>query len=262
MSVIADTHIHIYPFYDIRLALDSLRNNLHALDPDASCMAFLAERHDCRFFRDFSLNASVMLGPQVRVDVLDAVLRVRETGLRDLYIVAGRQIITRERIEILALMTDTIMDDNQPARDVIAEVRAGRGIPVLGWAPGKWFFARKKVIEAILEENEPGTLLIGDTTLRPVGWPMPVLMNKAVRKGFTLVAGSDPLPFPGEEAMAGRYASRLAATLDPGNPLASIRTLLTTPGYVPSHAGKRGNPWQTMLRLFKNAMAKKGKSVR
>ncbi|MCL7488544.1 MAG: hypothetical protein M8357_10275 [Desulfobulbaceae bacterium] len=257
MPVIADTHVHIYPFYNLRLALDTLRNNLSALAPDASCMAFLAERHDCRFFKDFSLNAPEMLGPRVEVDVMDTVLRLREPGFRDLYIVAGRQIITIERIEILALMSDTIIDDNQPARQIVEQVRNNGGMPVLSWAPGKWFFERKQVVATLLKENKPGTLLLGDTTLRPLGWTMPVLMKQAVQQGFLLAAGSDPLPFSGEEAMMGRYAIRLETDLDHHAPLASIRNLFATAGLRPTLVGNRGNLLRTMLRLYKNAGSKK-----
>jgi hypothetical protein len=258
VPVIADTHIHIYPFYDIRLALDTLRNNLSALDPKASCVAFLAERNDCRFFRDFSQNGPTMLDPQAKIDAMGSVLLLRGPDFRDLYIVAGRQIITKERIEILALLNDTIVDDNQPARDVIDQVKSCGGVPVISWAPGKWSFKRKKKMVAdLLKDNKPGTLLIGDTTLRPIGWTMPHLMRQAFQQGFLLVGGSDPLPVPGEEVMLGRYGVRFETELDQQDPLHSIRHMFAGSVIQTELVGKRGNLLTTLIRLFKNAKSKK-----
>ena len=56
MRLIVDTHVHIYPCYDRKLALDNLRSNLAALDSQAVCMALLAERYDCGFFAEMIRN--------------------------------------------------------------------------------------------------------------------------------------------------------------------------------------------------------------
>lgn len=257
MRLIADTHVHIYPCYGIKLALDTLRTNLSLLDGQAVSMAFLAERSDCHFFVEFEANAARSLSSEMEIRYLDNALHLREAGYPDLYIFPGRQIITREKLEILSLTTDRQIPDGLRAREVIDRIRRENGLPVLSWAPGKWFFKRKKVVEDLLAANQPGSLLIGDTTLRPTCWLQPLLMRKAVRKGFTVISGSDPLPFAGEEQVMGRYGISIDSDFDLYDPVRSIRSLLAQPGLKPSLIGRRGGLLTTFLRLFKNAQSKK-----
>jgi len=256
MRLIADTHVHIYPCYDVKLALDTLRTNLTHLDEKAICMAFLAERSDCHFFDDLKNNTAKTSGSELKIDYLDNALLLQEKGYPDLFLFPGRQIITHEKIEILSLTVDLKIEDGLAAQEVIDLIRQNDGLPVLSWAPGKWFFQRKKVIEKLLASNKPGSLLLGDTTLRPTCWLQPLLMKKAVRKGFTVINGSDPLPFAGEEQVMGRYGVSIDSDFDEQNPVESIRSLLVQPGLKLPFVGRRGDLFSTLQRLFKNARAK------
>lgn len=256
MRLIADTHIHIYPCYDRKQALDTLRTNLSHLDSNAVCVAFLAERSDCHFFSEFRSKAAESPSSNLKVHCQDNALHIQETGHPDLYLFPGRQIIARENVEILSLTVDLEIKDGLPAQKIIDLIRIKDGLPVLSWAPGKWFFKRKKVVEKLLVSNKPGTLLLGDTTLRPTCWIQPFLMKKAVRKGFTVIGGSDPLPFAGEEQVLGRYGSLMDCNFDKQNPAKSIRSFLLQPGLQPPLIGKRGNLFSTLYRLFKNARSK------
>ena len=66
MRLIADTHVHIYPCYDIKQALHTLRTNLSFLDSQAVCLAFLAEQSDCNFFAEFEKNITGLLNAEIR----------------------------------------------------------------------------------------------------------------------------------------------------------------------------------------------------
>lgn len=256
MRLIADTHVHIYPCYNIQQSLNRLRTNLSRLDRQAICVAFLAERSDCHYYEAFKENTIELSSPDLEIRCLENALLFRENGHPDLYLFPGRQIITREKIEILSLTVDLKIKDGVLAQEVIELIRERDGLPVLSWAPGKWFFKRKKVVEKLLASNKPGSLLIGDTTLRPTCWPQPLLMKKAARKGFTIVSGSDPLPFAGEEQVMGHYGVSITCDFDEQDPVGSIRSLLVQPGLKLPLAGKRGDLFSTLLRLFKNARAK------
>ncbi len=258
MRLIADTHVHIYPFYDTKLALHSLRTNLSQLDSQAVCMLFLAERSDCHFFADFAKNTAKLFNPESTIRYLKDALHIQESGYPDLYIFPGRQIITRERIEILSLTVDTQIADGLPANELVEKIRQHQGVPVLSWAPGKWFFKRKKIVRELIDTNDPGSLLIGDTSLRPTCWLQPRLMKRAASKGLTIISGSDPLPFAGEEQLLGQYGIQLDCDFDPDDPVSSVRSILSQPQYQPSLMGKRGNLLTTFRRLFKNNRAKKG----
>ena len=56
MKIIADTHVHFYPCYQLGLALSTLINKLDTLVPDAIKAAFLVERSDCRFYAQLEEN--------------------------------------------------------------------------------------------------------------------------------------------------------------------------------------------------------------
>lgn len=257
MRLTADTHVHIYPHYDTKLALHTLRTNLSQFDRKATCLAFLAERSDCNFFADFEKNSTQVLGTEAEVLYLENALYIRERGYPDLYIFPGRQVITRERIEILSLTIDTQIPEGLAASEVVERIGRENGVPVLSWAPGKWFFKRKRVVQALLDASQPGSLLVGDTTLRPTCWLRPLLMRQAARKGLAVIGGSDPLPFAGEEEIMGRYGIQFDCDLDSANPAGSIRSVLTRPGWQPSLRGRRGNLLSTLRRLFNNNRAKK-----
>ena len=256
MRVIADTHVHFYPCYDAVLALHSLRTHLSLLDRDAVCMAFLAERSDCNFFAGFEENVAPLLSANAEIRRLDGAVHLCEPDYPELYIFPGRQIVTRERIEVLSLTVDPQIVDGLPAEEVVGRIRQAKGIPVVSWAPGKWFFSRKKVVEHLLDINSPGSLLIGDTSLRPTCWPRPRLMAEAARRGFTVISGSDPLPFTGEEQVLGCYGTTLECDFDPDNPVESIWSIFTRPGCPASLVGSRGGGVATLQRLIKNSQSK------
>lgn len=257
MRVVADTHLHLYPCYDLARAMSCLGTNLKELaGRDAVGLGFLAERHDCNSFsclvsREMKTEGAA---PNIRPDTGGEALVVEEENGGRLYLFPGRQIVTAERIEILALATSVGFPDGLPAVEAIERTLGEGGVPVLAWAPGKWFFGRRKVVAKLLERFEPAALLIGDSSLRPTVWPEPLLMRHARHLGFQVVAGSDPLPFPGEEAMMGAYATALEGEFDPSRPLASARELLRG-GRNPVPVGRRGGPIQVIRRLRQNAAA-------
>jgi hypothetical protein len=256
MRLRIDAHIHLYPCYNLGTALNSLRANL-AVGKETCCLAFLAERSDCHFFAEFRDRLLPLTGARLRVEQRENALLLREEGYPDLYIFPGRQINSRERVEILSLITDRPVPDGLPAQETVIRVRAAGGLPVVSWAPGKWLFARRKVVEGLLAVKGPGTLLVGDTSLRPRGLPMPQLMKRALAMGYGLVAGSDPLPFSGEERMLGGYGMEVTAPFDPADPAGSVRAILSAPGFLPRLVGRRGWPHTALLRLIRLARAKR-----
>lgn len=81
-------------------------------------------------------------------------------------------------------------------------------------------------------------------------------MKKAARMGFTIVSGSDPLPFTGEEQVMGQYGVSIDCDFDEQDPVGSIRSLLVQPRLKLPLVGKRGDLFTTLRRLFKNARSK------
>jgi len=120
------------------------------------------------------------------------------------------------------------------------------GLTVAAWAPGKWFGARGKVVSGLLRRFGPGGIALGDTTLRPQGWATPFIMRAARRRGFRVLAGSDPLPFGGEECRPGSYHTVVEA--DAG-PAALAGRLLELPAASLRTGGARGSLLTVARRL-------------
>ncbi len=257
MKIVADTHVHLYSCYDLNVAFNTLRNNLNKISTNATCLAFLAERHDCHYFSEIINKGASFISPEIQVDRFNNSVCLKEKGYPDLFLFAGRQIITSERIEILALTIDESIPDGLPAQKVIETVVDHGGIPVLSWAPGKWFGGRGELIENLITTGSSRDMVLGDTTLRPWCWGEPKKMEKAVRNGYAVLAGSDPLPFAGEEKKMGKYVSTWDSDFDLSDPVGSVRSLMKTGDWKPARAGKRGKILETLFRLYYNSQSKK-----
>lgn len=257
VNIVADTHIHFYPCYDLNVAVNTLRSNLASLGNDSVAMAFLAERYDCHYFRDLKLYGAEKIGLHGYVQDCGDALLLKEKGFKDVYLLAGRQVITSERLEILALTTDMEITDGLPAREVIQRTNDEGAVAVLSWAPGKWFGKRGEIVQQLISNFSPNELLIGDTTLRPWCWFEPVLMKKGEESGFRILAGSDPLPFAGEEKVMGKYVSTWQMQFDGENPVGSVRDYLKKNIHSRSkRIGRRGLCFETLRRLYKNYKSK------
>lgn len=250
--LIVDTHVHIYPCHDLHTALEHAFRQLAAWGQGQRAL-LLTERHDCQAFRDMRSGSWRAAGYVISPATESCALNVANRQWESLTIFAGRQIVSRERLEVLALATDAEIEDGQPVDEVLLQVRAQGGVPVLSWAPGKWFGERGRLVRKLLDRAARGELLVGDTSLRPTLWPEPGLMRLARRRGLEVLAGSDPLPFPGEERQVGRYASRLDTVLDLDRPVTSLRAILTSPALRAASVGRRCGVLEVASRWRSNA---------
>lgn len=254
MSIVADGHVHLYPCYRMETALASLVANLFGLGRPAASHAaragLLAERYDCRIFR--GLHAGSLRVPGWDVTPLSdegGESVVAASGNDKVYLLPGRQVATAERLEVLALLTDADLPDGVPVKETIDAVHDAGGLPALNWAPGKWLFGRARIVNDLFASVPPAHLLVCDTSLRPIGWNEPRAMREAGRHGFTVIAGSDPLPFPGQERLAGTYGFVADAPFDENAPAASLRHALTEHGQRIQRAGRRRGPIKTLLDI-------------
>jgi len=265
--LVVDSHAHLYPCYTLEKALEAASFNLSTLAKEAlnkgeqtgselspvTRVLVLTERQDCHFYDSLASGQYHTHG--YRLTLLRAnegkgsVLMVLANHGGPFYILPGRQVITAERLEILALGTREAIQNGYPWMKALEEI-AGRGAyPVLCWSPGKWLFKRGRVVAEILSTVKPTELSIGDTALRPQGFPKPLLMRKAERAGFAVLAGSDPLPVPGEEECLGSYGTLLDAIVDESRPFSSILKALRGQGRI---VGRRHHLLKAAGRLIRN----------
>jgi len=263
MLFLADTHVHLYGCYDLDRAFSSAFANLGrakaALGFGASqpvvLALFLTERHDCRAFEQLRSGAGRLALHDIEPSADELALTVRRASGEWLHLVAGRQIVTRERLEVLALAAAPTVPDGRDILDTIGRVREDGGVPVLAWGLGKWLGRRGRIVESVLRAVAPNELLVGDTSMRPRGCPTPRLMDEAAQRGFTIVGGTDPLPFRGQEAVIGRYGVSADAEVDSNAPVSGLRTLFNGGGGRLSLAGRRDSVAAVATRLVRHRLA-------
>ncbi len=161
----------------------------------------------------------------------------REDGVR-LTLVAGRQAVTAEGLEVLALACGAAIPDGEPLAATLAAARAAGALPVVPWGAGKWWLGRgRRVVEAI-EREDPADFFLGDNGGRPRLAPRPALFERAERRGIRVLPGSDPLPFPRHARRAGSSGFLLARRLDAERPGASLKHALGEGGLSPEPYGE------------------------
>jgi hypothetical protein len=247
-----DSHVHIYPFHDLEWALNALFDRLSR--PGVIAVACLTERFDCDLFyeisedesklQDSSFSISQRPGPRCLL-----IESSKHNGR--MYLIAGQQIVTGENLEILGLNIAERIPDSLSAGETIDRVLRAGGTPVVAWGFGKWLFSRSRIVRALLEQFDPCQLVLGDTSMRPIGWLTPLLFRVARRKGFRILHGSDPLPHSGEEKQAGSYCSDVIA--DTEDPQKLIEMFLLDPAVHIKSFGRRGLPWQVARRLLSHS---------
>ncbi|NQU39514.1 MAG: hypothetical protein HQ523_06145 [Lentisphaerae bacterium] len=224
MPIVVDTHVHLYPGYDLAEGLPAVAARLRSLAPGAVPAVCLTERTGQHVFQALA-EGRVSVGTSMEMTLVEggsgsAVCLRDEVG--PFYILPGRQMVTAERLEILALGRDLALADGARAESMIQTILKTEAIPVLTWAFGKWWFGRSHQVRALVARFAPEELWLGDTTMRPREWPRGTIMRGAIANGRRVLAGSDPLPSPAEFALAGRYATLLNGALNPNDPVASI----------------------------------------
>ncbi|MBN1154259.1 hypothetical protein JXB12_04990 [candidate division KSB1 bacterium] len=237
-TLLIDGHVHVYQHFDLVAAFEGAARNLRQSAKNSGTefeesktvpILMLSERHDCNFFKqahDALLQQPINGFTFHRTDESESLL-VKRDNEPYLYIIAGRQIVTLEGLEVISVLTTLyIKDRSMTTQEVVRKVHESGGFPIINWAPGKWFFERGKVVNNLIETVDPSAMLVGDTTLRTTMWRLPSLMKKAVEQGFKIVAGSDPLPFKNEERHIGTYGFAVLAEFDEARPAQSIRSML------------------------------------
>ena len=96
-------------------------------------------------------------------------LDAERNGLH-LRIVAGRQIVTSERLEVHALGTRARFADGLDMEQTLAAVRQTGALAVLPWGAGKWLGSRGRQVTDLLG-REAQDLLLADNGGRPWFWP-------------------------------------------------------------------------------------------
>ncbi|HVR99610.1 MAG TPA: hypothetical protein VMW27_23500 [Thermoanaerobaculia bacterium] len=229
-TALVDAHVHVHAAFDpdrfLSGALEGFRRGAAAAGiaaPFTGCL-LLAESAGERWFRQAAGSGAAgswRLEPTAEPESL----RARRPDGAELVVIAGRQVRTREGLEVLALATAEDFADGLPLAETLDRVRASGALPVLPWGFGKWWFSRGALVAAELGSGR-GELYLGDNAGRPTRFGRPRLFREAAERGVPVLAGSDPLPLAGHGTRAGSYGFLLAGPLDEAQPARSLAALV------------------------------------
>ncbi|MGZ8272794.1 MAG: hypothetical protein ACXWUM_02685 [Burkholderiaceae bacterium] len=141
-------------------------------------------------------------------------------------VVAGRQVVTAERLEVLALATSRRFEDGTALNALLPQIAQVAAVPVVPWGCGKWLGARRAHVHSALLGNGSTPLLLGDNAGRPAVWHDALLSGS---RSMRVLRGSDPLPLPGHWRRIGRFGCIVDLELSPRKPAASVRDALRDP---------------------------------
>ena len=242
--LLVDGHVHLYDCFDPPLFLDSAYSNLRAaaqalgIHPDrwSGCLCFTETSRDFAFSR---LAAAGTVGSWRVARTGEPETLELFSGDRRLLIVAGHQIATAERLEVLAIGTCARVPDHLSIRETLARVQDLSALPIIPWAFGKWTASRGKVLRQIIEQSTPVDFAVGDNAGRPGLSLYPPLLTLAKSRGHLFLSGSDPLPMPAQAKRVG-IAGFVVPDWQPGDsPAVRIKALLSS---KPVHVRPFGAP--------------------
>lgn len=208
--ILLDAHVHIHPGWFPETVFDAAAAGFAR----AEGALFLTESAGANAFAGLGGRAGRWRVEETGEKVSRRL--ARDDGAR-LLLVAGRQVVAAEGIEIHAFGALEAPGDGAPARDVIAAI----DVACLPWGVGKWSGERGRLVRALIETG-PEDLIFADCGVRPSFWPRPALLRIAAAAGRRVLAGSDPLPVPRGETRAGGYGVTVAVDIDGPAPFAAI----------------------------------------
>jgi hypothetical protein len=192
-------------------------------------------------------------------------LLYRRDGER-IFLVAGRQINSLERLEVLALGTTREFTENRPIGELIIEIAELGATAVLPWGVGKWLGRRGHIIRSLINAGDRLRFYLGDNGGRPAFSPKPRLLRMGEARGIAVLPGSDPLPLASQEARAASCGVVMTNWNEPGRPMEWIRDQLAKSNRSPQMFGSFSSMSfalrsQVALRLPKKKKNQPAKSL-
>ena len=244
--IVFDGHVHIYDCYDLDKFFAAAFENFSEAGANlktASQVTYfilMAEATGVYYFKKLE---------EIAKGAPSTYFRVEESGephslfvyhddfpSMRLIVCAGRQLITEEKLELLALMTEQDFENGRELGATVEAVVDAGGIPVCPWGAGKWMGQRGKVLEKYMS-NPHSQFYLGDSGGRPSFWARPTLFDgEAV--AAKIVSGSDPLPLAGQEVTVGSFGGVIDLDCPKDHPSTYLRAQLKDPKIVISAYGR------------------------
>lgn len=214
MGLLIDTHYHVYSAHRTSVALKSLLANLDALrrtgpgtDDDLAAVLLANDATDPLAALLTNRDSLRGEGITLQSDSARGVLACTCDGITAA-LFPGRQFLSLERIEVIALGEMPAPEAAAPLSHILASIENAGCVAVVPWSPGRWTGERGRIVNEAFANRERGGILLGEIALRPEFAPATRVHRGAGKRGAPFLYGTDPLPARGDERMGGRFATR------------------------------------------------------
>ena len=266
-TILADAHVHLHPCFEVDQVLDCAFFNFEFFADKLECkkdylgVLFLSEvRSESRFNQLY--GSALFSYPGTGTEEISSSwqfchtheafsLLAQRGSTQQLILLAGRQIVTQEGLEVLALITDRFVEDGLSLDETIERVISNGGLPVLPWGVGKWLGKRGSLLRDFLEAASFSPIFLGDNGGRPSFWQKSPYFRWAEMHGIGILPGTDPLPLSSESERPGGYGFRLRGSISLTEPGKDMKHLLLSRSLEIETYGYLEKP----LRFLKNQIA-------
>jgi hypothetical protein len=171
----------------------------------------------------------------------------------ELVIVAGRQMITKEKLEVLALLTETVFPDGASLATTVEAIRHSGGLPMVPWGVSTWAGERGKILSEFLSTQSSQEFFLGDMSSRPNFLTYPEQFIQAEAQGIKILPGSDPLPLRSEYCRPGSAGFSIVAESSGHTPAQDLKYLMQDPTVrlTPYYSS------ETLFRFTRNFLARR-----
>ncbi len=163
--ILVDAHVHMQRCFTwshfFHSAYHNFKKTALSLTKDFSAVLLLSEVTGVQYFRDLlalsdkdQADQTKSLGDwQLFKTEESSSLEVRRAQGESLFIIAGRQIVTQEKLEVLALLSDAPFKDGLALSQAVEEILAAGALPVIPWGVGKWLGQRGTLLTKFIEKK-------------------------------------------------------------------------------------------------------------
>ncbi|NEQ76189.1 MAG: hypothetical protein F6K23_26005 [Okeania sp. SIO2C9] len=259
-KIIADAHVHIHRCFEIDQLLNASLANFQKVsqtqtDIDNSIfLIFLTEMPgDFEFSKllEYAKKSQQINNWKFAITQESLSIYAVNNNNQKIFIIAGRQIVTAEKLEVLALISDSEFADGLTIETTIENIVSKGGIPVLPWGVGKWLGKRGKILQKLLNSDSIPMVYFGDNSGRPNFWSRPSYFQLAEQKGWKVLPGTDPLPLKSEYSRPGSFGFMVESELNLAEPGKSMKQILLNPTTLVQPYGVLETPF----RFIRNQLA-------
>ena len=234
MLVVIDTHVHLHHVFPVDVFFDHARINFnvaagqHGGDgrTDILCLTDMQGVNSVRNLCEHLIKAGAW---NFKFTEDGHSIAARHDDGYVIFLLPGRQIISTENLELLALDASIDLPDRTyPIDELISRVIAAGGVPVAPWGFGKWSGARGKVMSEMVHRRSD--FFVAHNGNRWWWAPEHRIFSRARRRGVSILSGSDPLPFASAAGRAGSSGIIGELTSPASSPRDAFRRLIKQGG--------------------------------